>query len=94
MLVDHGGLSQASGDISQAAGKIESKLAEMDQALAPLQSEWDGTAKEAYHDAKRKWTQALTDMKSKLAEIGTAVESSNQDYMDGDKKSAGLFHGG
>lgn len=93
MLVDHGGLSQAAGDLAQSAAKIEAKLAEMDSALAPLQSEWDGTAKAAYHEAKKKWTQALTDMKVRLAEIGAAVDTSNQDYMDGDKKSAGLFGG-
>ncbi|MGO4342247.1 WXG100 family type VII secretion target [Phycicoccus sp. Soil748] len=91
MLVDHGGLSAAAGDIAQGASKIENKLNDMDQALSPLKSEWDGSAKEAYTQAKQKWTQAITDMKLVLAEIGQAVETSNEDYRDGDKKSAGLF---
>ncbi|OLP56008.1 type VII secretion protein, partial [Salmonella enterica subsp. enterica serovar Javiana] len=75
MLVDHGGLSAAAGDIAQGASKIESKLNDMDQALSPLKSEWDGSAKEAYTQAKQKWTQAITDMKLVLAEIGQAVET-------------------
>jgi len=91
MLVDHGGLNAAAGDIGQGASRIESKLNDMDQALSPLKSEWDGAAKEAYAEAKQKWTQAITDMKLVLAEIGNAVQTSNEDYRDGDKKSANLF---
>jgi len=91
MLVDHGGLSAAAGDIGQGASRIESKLNDMDHALSPLKSEWDGAAKEAYAEAKQKWTQAITDMKLVLAEIGNAVQTSNEDYRDGDKKSANLF---
>jgi 6 kDa early secretory antigenic target len=89
--VEFGALQQAAGDIKTGANNIDSKLSQMDQSLAPLRSDWTGGASEAYVQAKAQWTQAITDMKMLLADIGTAVDSSQQDYTEGEKHNTNLW---
>jgi early secretory antigenic target protein ESAT-6 len=85
LKVDFAALSGASADISTGANQIQSQLDQMDSALQPLRADWTGSASEAYQTAKTQWTQAITDMKQLLAEIGAAVSSSNDDYQAGER---------
>ena len=56
-----------------------------------MRSDWTGGASEAYVQAKAQWTQAITDMKQLLTDIGTAVDSSQQDYTEGEKHNTNLW---
>ncbi|GAA1238549.1 MULTISPECIES: WXG100 family type VII secretion target [Oryzihumus] len=89
--VEFGALQQAAGDIKAGANNIDSKLQQMDQSLAPLRSDWTGSASEAYTQAKAQWTSAIQDMKQLLADIGTAVDASHQDYSEGEKHNTNLW---
>lgn len=89
--VEFGALQQAADDIKLGANNIDSKLQQMDQALAPLRSDWTGSASEAYTQAKAQWTSAISDMKQLLAELGSAVQSSHQDYTEGEKANTNLW---
>ena len=81
LKVNFGGLDTAAADIQSGAGQIESRLDRLESDLAPLRSDWTGAASESYQVAKQKWTQAMTDMRMLLAEIGTSVSTSNSDYQ-------------
>jgi len=59
----------------------------MDSALQPLRADWTGSASEAYQSAKAQWTQAITDMKQLLADIGNAVSTSHDEYQAGEKQN-------
>jgi WXG100 family type VII secretion target len=87
LKVDFGALSGASADITSGANQLQSQLDQMDSALQPLRADWTGSASEAYQTAKTQWTQAITDMKQLLAEIGTAVSTSHDDYQAGEQKN-------
>jgi WXG100 family type VII secretion target len=91
LKVDFAALSGASADISAGANQIQNQLDQMDSALQPLRADWTGSASEAYQTAKTQWTQAITDMKQLLAEIGTAVSSSHDDYRAGEQKNTGRW---
>lgn len=85
------GISTASADIVGGAGKIEGRLSEMDSQLQPLRSDWTGGAAESYQAAKTQWTTAITDMKTLLNEIGTAVGQGGQDYQATEQANARRF---
>ena len=88
LKVNFSALATASGDIRSGASQIEQTLANMDDALRPLRANWTGEASSSYEAAKAKWTAAITDMKALLAEIGTAVDTSGQDYQATERANA------
>ncbi|WP_028659754.1 WXG100 family type VII secretion target [Nocardioides insulae] len=93
ILVNHGGLEQVAADLATGVKKIEQRLDRLENELAPLKSDWEGNAQAAYHQAKAKWDQAINEMQTLLAQTGTAVQNSNQEYAAADKRGAAAFGG-
>lgn len=91
ILVNHAGLEQAAQDLSGMVKGIENRLHSLESELAPLKSDWMGSAQEAYTTAKQKWDRAMEEMKTLLAETSTAVSTSNEDYRAADKRGAASF---
>jgi len=91
LAVNYATLAAAAADIQTSAGQIESRLNELDRSLQPLRAAWTGEAATAYEAAKAKWTAALTDMKALLAQIGTQVTSTSQNYQATDRNVAQRF---
>lgn len=89
--VDHGALDQASMDLKSTAKKIETRLDELENQLAPLASDWTGSAKESYRQAKQTWDTAINEMVALLDQVGMAVSSSNDEYKAADARGAGRF---
>ncbi|WP_147916936.1 WXG100 family type VII secretion target [Ruania zhangjianzhongii] len=86
-----GGIATASADIIGGANKIESQLNDMDSRLAPLRADWTGAAAESYQQAKAKWTQAITEMKQLLTEIGSQVGRDGEEFQGADTRNAQRF---
>lgn len=85
MKVNFGALDTASADIQNSANQVQGRLDQLDRELAPLRSDWTGSASEAYQVAKAQWTQAMVEMQQVLAQIGTAVGTSNQNYQSAER---------
>ncbi|MGH3439354.1 MAG: WXG100 family type VII secretion target [Sciscionella sp.] len=81
MKVTFGALEGAAADIQAGANQIEGRLDGLNSELAPLRSDWTGSASAAYQQAKAKWDSGMADMKALLAQIGSQVSSSNSDYQ-------------
>lgn len=88
LKVNFGGLQAASTDIASGATQLEQILADMDRSLQPLRANWTGSAAESYEASKIKWTQAISDMKALLTDIGRAVGTSGEDYQATDRSNA------
>lgn len=91
LSVNYATLAAAAADIQSSANQIESRLNELDRSLQPLRAAWTGEAATAYEAAKAKWTGALTDMKILLAQIGTQVTTTSQNYQATDRNVAQRF---
>lgn len=85
LKVSFGALETAAADIQGSASQIQGRLDQLDRELAPLRSDWTGSASEAYQVAKAKWSQAITDMQQLLAQIGSAVQQSNSEYQTAER---------
>ena len=88
LKVNFSTLAAAAADINRGAAQIESTLGDMDSQLAPLRANWTGEAASSYEAAKAKWTAAITDMKTLLAQVGSAVDTSGQDYQATERANA------
>ncbi|MBC9734245.1 WXG100 family type VII secretion target [Nocardioides marmotae] len=91
--VNHAGLDTAAADLMQAVKNIDDRLNRLESELAPLRSDWDGQAQQAYHVAKQKWDGAITEMRNILTQTSQAVSQSNTDYAAADKRGAASFGG-
>jgi WXG100 family type VII secretion target len=91
LVVKFPALQQASGDIQKALSTLESQLSQLERDAAPLVASWDGDAKQAYEQRQARWRTASQDLQAMLRDIKIAVDESAADYLNTEKKNAGLF---
>lgn len=91
MKVNFGALDAAAGNIQASSRGIQARLDQLDRELAPLRSDWTGAASEAYQVAKAEWTRAITEMQALLAQVGTAVSTSNSEYQAAERANQGRW---
>lgn len=91
LLVSQGALAQAADELAAAVSAMASRLAQLDQDLAPLRTEWVGSAQEAYLLAKARWDAEIERLTASLASARVAVIQSAAAYADADRRGAALF---
>ena len=89
--VQHGHLETGAADVMKAAKDIEARLDQLENDLNPLKANWNGHAKLAYDDAKKKWDAAMVEMTTLLQQASQGVDSSNAEYRAADQRGAGRF---
>ena len=65
-------------DIAADAKSIAQELENLNSQVSALIGQWDGSAREAYHQAQRNW-------------ISQATSQIAQQYVESDARSAGRF---
>lgn len=89
--VNHGVLSTASQDLTAAAQRIQGIVDRLEADLNRHQHGWGGDAKEAYLPARLQWQGAIDDMRVLLTDLGVAVDTSNQRFLEADLRGSSLF---
>ena len=74
-------------DIAADAKSIAQELENLNSQVSALIGQWDGSAREAYHQAQRK----LQEMNQILGQISQATSQIAQQYVESDARSAGRF---
>ncbi len=91
--VQHGALDTGAADVMNAATSIRNRLDTLADELKPLASDWTGSAKAAYDEAKKQWDAAIDSMILLLNDASKGITDSNAEYMNADKRGAGRFGG-
>ncbi|CAI9401208.1 WXG100 family type VII secretion target [Nocardioides sp. T2.26MG-1] len=91
LRVNHAGLDTVADDLGQAVTRIDERLNRLESELAPLRSDWTGSAQQAYTAAKTTWDRAMQEMKGLLHETSAAVVQSNAEYRAADQRGAASF---
>ncbi len=91
LRVNHAGLDTAAEDLGTAVKQIDDRLNRLEQELAPLRSDWTGSAQQSYQVAKTKWDTAMQEMKGLLADTSATVHQSNAEYKAADQRGAASF---
>ena len=91
LRVNHAGLDTAAEDMGRTVKDIDDRLNRLEQELAPLRSDWSGSAQQAYTTAKAKWDGAIQDMRNLLEETSRTVYQSNAEYKAADQRGAASF---
>ena len=80
-----------SADIANDAKGIAQELDNLDTQVKSLIEQWDGAAREAYHQAQRDCNGKLQEMNQILGQISQATSQIAQQYVESDARSAGRF---
>lgn len=91
ITVDHAALQQAAADLARAVAASEERIARLAAELAPLQTEWYGSAQEAYLEAKAVWESAAQHMRQVLARLSATVTTAGEAYRAADVAGARAF---
>jgi 6 kDa early secretory antigenic target len=91
LVVNFGALQQAAADIQKAISTLESQLGQLEHDARPLVETWVGEAQDMYAQRQQRWATASQDLQNILRHIKVAVEESANDYLNTEKKAAGLF---
>ena len=91
--INHASLQQAAADIRATMNQIETRLENLEKELAPLRSDWNGGQKDAYHQSKAKWDNAINEMNLLLRDTQRAVEESSAEFSRADARGAAKFGG-
>ena len=91
LVVNHGGLNEVGDHLYKMVTDIDDRMNRLESELAPLQSDWSGTAQAAYHTAKTKWDTAIAEMMQLLNDTGRTVGDSNVEYHAADMRGANSF---
>jgi 6 kDa early secretory antigenic target len=91
LLVDHAALDQAAQDLSNAVRGVDARMNQLEDELRPLQSDWNGQAKDQYAISKQRWNTAIYEMLTLLGQTSTSVSQSNADYIAADQRGAQSF---
>ena len=70
---------------------IAQELENLNSQVSALIGQWDGSAREAYHQAQRNWDGKLQEMNQILGQISQATSQIAQQYVESDARSAGRF---
>ncbi|MBX7269466.1 WXG100 family type VII secretion target [Micromonospora sp. Llam7] len=91
LVVNFAALQQASADIQRALNTLDAQLGQLERDAAPLVADWSGEAQSAYEQRQARWRNASRDLQLMLRDIKLAVDESAADYLDTEKRNAGLF---
>ena len=91
LRVNHAGLDQAAEDLYNGVKAIDDRMNRLEGELAPLRSDWTGSAQQAYTTAKAKWDGAIQEMRDLLADTSAQVHQSNAEYKAADQRGAAAF---
>ena len=93
LRVQHARLDTAAQDLHRTVTDMDDRLLRLEHELAPLRSDWTGTAQQAYQVAKARWDRAIREMRDLLGETSRAVQESNAEYQAADRRGAASFEG-
>ena len=91
--MSHAGLDRAAEGLHAAVRRIDERLDRLETELAPLRADWSGEAQQAYEVARRRWDQAMREMRDVLDSTGRTVVESNGAYRSADLRGAAAFGG-
>ena len=81
VLVTFETIAQASQNVQRTYQSLTQKLDDLHSYLAPLVSQWTGSAAEQYQQKQQQWTQAQQDLGTVLQTIGRVLEETHGSYQ-------------
>jgi WXG100 family type VII secretion target len=84
-------MQQAQADLSLAYRALTDELHDLENSVEQGLAEWEGEAKAAYEQAKRKWNKLAMHMAETLKQIGVLVGGAHDGYSAAERRNQGIW---
>lgn len=84
-------LYDASSMLNRGSDTIDNQLAQMRQQLSPIQSSWEGAARQNFDQLYQEWDDAARRLRETLSEISRVVQTTGQNYEETEQRNAQAF---
>ncbi|WP_329455328.1 WXG100 family type VII secretion target [Streptomyces sp. NBC_01497] len=89
--VNYDTVTTAASDVRRTASELTSELTDLMGRVKRVAENWDGQAKDAYHDRQADLTAQMDGMNQDLARIASLLDAAVVGYQDTDRGNAARF---
>ncbi|MBE1533336.1 WXG100 family type VII secretion target [Actinomadura algeriensis] len=86
-----GTMQQAQADFSLAYRALVDELNDLESNLEKNLAQWEGSAVQAYWDAKRQWDAAANHIGQVLNQLGTVIGEAHSNYSNAERMNQGIW---
>lgn len=86
--VNYASMESLKAGLRQQSTEIQTQLDDLEAAARQLAGNWDGDAKEAFSDAKRRWDASMAHMHQILNDTELRIGNSAVQYAETDRANA------
>ena len=86
-------LTELSTRVLGGSSNISGELASLRGALAPLEGEWQGLARDRFRELYEQWDTGATQLQQALDGIARLLAQAGQSYADAERSVASSFTG-
>ncbi|MDO5083565.1 MAG: WXG100 family type VII secretion target [Arachnia propionica] len=86
--VNYSSMEALRGGLRQQSAEIQTQLDDLEATANQLWGNWDGDAKEAFVQAKARWSASMAQMHEILGDTEAKVGASAMQYADTDRANA------
>jgi 6 kDa early secretory antigenic target len=91
VLANFGTLSDGEAQFMAAYNGLTSTINDLDAQLRGNLSDWEGSAQQAYYQAKAVWDKAIADMGLVIQGLSQVIGTANTNYQDAERTNSSMF---
>jgi 6 kDa early secretory antigenic target len=91
VLANFGTLAEGESGFMAAYNGLTSTISDLDGQLRGSLTGWEGSAQEAYYQAKAIWDKAIADMGLTIQGLSQVVGSANSNYQQAEQANSSMF---
>ncbi len=88
MKYEFGRMMQLAGDIQSTSGKLTAGHDQLSRYVQGLVAQWEGSARQEYHQVQAQWDTAHNDLIATLAQISQVVAQGTADMQATEARNA------
>jgi ESAT-6 family protein len=91
VLANFGSLAEGESSFAAAYSGLTSTINDLDAQLRGHLQDWQGSAQQAYLEAKAIWDKAIADMGLTIQGLSQVIGTASQNYAQAETTNAGMF---
>jgi 6 kDa early secretory antigenic target len=91
VLANFGTLADGESQFMAAYNGLTSTINDLDGQLRSSLTDWEGSAQQAYYQAKAIWDKAIADMGLVIQGLSQVVGTANANYQEAEQTNSSMF---
>lgn len=89
--VQFGTMEQGQADFARTYSSLQNTVSALDSQLRAHLASWDGSAQQAYYQAKTAWDTAMADMANVVNQLSAVIGTANANYTAAERANTSMW---